>query len=83
MRRFLFASGLVLGLGLSALAQEQVKASGGSVTNYTDADGASWIAHVFRTVGTNRFTVASGGEVEYLCFSQGQTSKKENSFPRD
>ncbi|MFZ4396387.1 MAG: malectin domain-containing carbohydrate-binding protein, partial [Kiritimatiellia bacterium] len=36
MKRFLFASGLVLGLGLSALAQEQVKASGGSVTNYTN-----------------------------------------------
>ncbi len=36
MKRFLLASGLVLGLGLSALAQEQMKASGGSVTNYTN-----------------------------------------------
>lgn len=71
MRRFLFASGLVLGLGLFALAQEQVKASGGIVTNYIDADGISWIAHVFRTVGTNRFTVTSGGEVEYLVVGGG------------
>ena len=71
MKRFLFASGLVLGLGLSALAQEQVKASGGSVTNYTDVDGASWVAHIFTSVGTNRLEIQAAGEVEYLVVGGG------------
>ena len=57
MKQLLFASGLVLGLGLSALAQERVKASGGSVTNYIDADGASWVAYIFTSVRTNRLEI--------------------------
>ncbi|MFZ4397842.1 MAG: glycine-rich domain-containing protein, partial [Kiritimatiellia bacterium] len=71
MKRFLFASGLVLGLGLSALAQEQVKAAGGSVTNYIDADGASWVAHIFTSVGTNRLEIQAAGEMEYLVVGGG------------
>gem|GEM_PF-2841421 len=67
MKRFMFASGLVLSLGFSALAaQGPVKAVGGVVTNYTDADGISWIAHVFKSVGTNSLAVTTPGEVEYL-----------------
>ena len=43
-----------------------ISATGGTVTNHIDADGISWIAHIFTTVGTNRFTVKSAGAVEYL-----------------
>ncbi len=71
MKRFLFASGLVLCMGLSALAQAQVKAAGGSVTNYTDADGASWVAHIFTSVGTNRLEIQAAGEMEYLVVGGG------------
>ncbi|MFZ4397527.1 MAG: glycine-rich domain-containing protein, partial [Kiritimatiellia bacterium] len=48
-----------------------VSATGGTVTNYIDAEGVSWIAHSFTTVGTNRFTVKSAGEVEYLVVGGG------------
>ncbi len=45
------ASGLLV---LSGTAfRQQVKATGGFVTNYNDADGASWTVHIFRTVGAN------------------------------
>ncbi|MEI6972508.1 MAG: right-handed parallel beta-helix repeat-containing protein, partial [bacterium] len=43
----------------------------GGVTNYTDAGGTNWTAHIFRTVGTHTFTVKSGGVVEYLVVGGG------------
>lgn len=52
--------GLLAGL-LLALAPraEAVLATGGTVTNYIDAGGTNWTAHVFTNSGT--FTVMAGG----------------------
>ncbi len=61
----ILAAGL-LGLALFAPRAEAVSAEGGTVTNYTDAGGTNWIAHIFTTVGTTSLTIIAGGNVEVL-----------------
>jgi hypothetical protein len=46
-------------------------ATGGTVTNYTDAGGTNWTAHIFTAVGTDGFVVTAGGPVEYLVVGGG------------
>ncbi|MFZ4396969.1 MAG: DUF2341 domain-containing protein [Kiritimatiellia bacterium] len=79
---FLYAQGglstllalLLLAVGLlAAFAQraEATWATGGTVTNYFDAGGMGWTAHIFKNVGPNTFTVTSDGNVEYLVVGGG------------
>ncbi len=58
-------------LVLTLLPPGPASPAGGSVTNYTDAGGTNWTAHIFRTAGTNSFTIKSGGVVEYLVVGGG------------
>lgn len=55
-------------LGTLATPSEAVSGSGGTVTNYTQ-NGTNYRAHLFTSDGT--FTVASGGQVEYLMVAPG------------
>ncbi len=49
-----------------------VHATGGTVTNYTDAGGTNWTVHVFTAgMGPTNMNVASGGNVELLVVAGG------------
>ena len=69
----LLAAGL---LGALAPRAEAVTATGGTVTNYTDAGGTNWTAHIFTssvwnvTLNTN-INFTSGGDVEVLVVAGG------------
>jgi hypothetical protein len=56
---------------LQSVAQAVVQATGGTVTNYTDAGGTNWTAHIFTMVGTTNLNVTAGGTVEYLVVGGG------------
>ncbi|MFZ4397520.1 MAG: glycine-rich domain-containing protein [Kiritimatiellia bacterium] len=56
---------------LQSVAQAFVQATGGTVTNYTDAGGTNWTAHIFTMVGTTNLNVTAGGTVEYLVVGGG------------
>ncbi len=49
-----------------------VTAVGGTMTNYPIGGGSNWIAHIFtNVVGSTDFTLATGGQVEYLVVAGG------------
>ena len=52
--------------------RESVRATGGTVTNYTDAGGTNWTVHAFTAgMGLTNMNVASGGYVELLVVAGG------------
>ena len=70
MRRVLcmMAAGL-FGLALFAPRAEAVQATGGTVTNYIDAGGTNWIAHIFTSSGV--FTNLTLTSVQVLVVAGG------------
>jgi hypothetical protein len=67
---------LVAGLlGAGAPRAAAVVARGGTVTNYTDANGKIWTAHIFTTnhvaTGDTNLVVTFGGTIDYLVIGGG------------
>ena len=62
-------------LGAFAPRAAGVVATGGTVTNYTDANGKIWTAHIFTTnnvaTGDTNLVVTFGGTVDYLVIGGG------------
>jgi hypothetical protein len=54
------------------------QAEGGTVTNYTDAGGTNWTAHIFTTAGTTSLTVNVEGIVEVLVVGGGGAGGGDN-----
>ncbi len=48
-----------------------VSATGGTVTNYTDAGGTNWTAHIFTSGVPTNLTVTAGGAAEVLVVGGG------------
>ena len=69
--RTMFGLGLMLLLAGAVPQALAVSATGGTITNYTDAGGTNWTANIFTNVGTTNLTVTSGGNVKVLVVGGG------------
>ncbi len=62
---------LVTGMLVNAPQAGAISATGGTVTNYTDAGGTNWMQHTFTTVGTDALNVIRGGQMDVLVVAGG------------